>query len=352
MNTLLITATEESTGKTAIALSLATLAANQGKAVGYMKPKGTRLQSNVGKILDEDPMLARDLLDTDADVSEMEPIVYSPTFVESVLRGQENPDDLKARVRENFESLATDRDLMVVEGGGSYTTGGIVNLTDADVADLLDAKVVLVTTYSEPGDVDDVLAAADRFGDRLGGVLFNAVEDASYDRVSTDVVPFLEGRGIPVYGVLPRKRELAGISVADLAAELGAQIVTQNTPTDGFVERFVVGAMGPEAALSQFRRSKDAAMITGGDRTDIQTAALEASGIKCLLLTGGFSPPGAVIGKAESRGIPILLMQTDTMTTIERAEDVIRAGRTRDEETVESMRELLTAHVDVDALLG
>ena len=66
MNTLLITATEESTGKTAIALALATIANDRGQSVGYMKPKGTRLQSNVGKTLDEDPMLARELLGLDA----------------------------------------------------------------------------------------------------------------------------------------------------------------------------------------------------------------------------------------------------------------------------------------------
>ncbi|WP_338728710.1 phosphotransacetylase family protein [Haladaptatus sp. DJG-WS-42] len=351
MNSLLITSTEESTGKTAIALALATLASAQGASVGYMKPKGTRLQSNVGKILDEDPMLARDLLDSTDDLAEMEPVIYSPTFIENAIRGQEDPDALRDRVAENFAHLATDRDLMVVEGGGSYTTGGIIGLTDADVANVLDSKVLLVATYREPGDVDDVLAAAESFGDRLGGVLFNAVKDADYDRVSTDVVPFLESRGIPVYGVLPRKRELAGLTVSALAKELGAQLVTPNVPTDGYIERFVVGAMGAEAALSQFRRTKAAAMITGGDRTDIQTAALEAPGITCLLLTGGFQPPGAVVGKAAERGVPILLMQTDTMTTIERAEDVIRSGRTRDEETVASMRELLAAHADVDAIL-
>lgn len=82
MTTVLITGTEESTGKTAIALALAQLTREQDRSVGYMKPKGTRLRSVVGKTLDEDPMLARELLDLDAEMHELEPIVYSPTFID------------------------------------------------------------------------------------------------------------------------------------------------------------------------------------------------------------------------------------------------------------------------------
>jgi len=350
MNTLLITATEESTGKTGVALALATLARERGLSVGYMKPKGTRLQSSVGKTLDEDPMLARELLDLDAEMHDLEPIVYSPTFVEGAIRGRENPEELRERVVEAFETLSADVDLMVVEGGGTLTTGGIVNLTDADVASLLDADVLLLSRYTEPGDVDDVLAAADRVDDRLTGVLFNAVSDDAFDDVESDVAAFLESRNIPVVGVLPRSKELAGVTVAALADELGGHLLT-SAPTDAYVERFLVGAMSGESALRHFRRTKDAAVITGGDRADIHTAALEAPGVNCLILTGGFEPAGAVLGKAEKRGLPILVVQSDTLTTIERAEDVVDGGRVRDEVTVKRLRELLFQHADVDGLL-
>src|SRR6056297_2907089 len=118
MKTILVTATEESTGKTAVALALAELAAERGLSVGYMKPKGTRLQSNVGKTLDEDPMLARELLDLDAEMHNLEPVVYSPTFIEQAIKGRENADELREQVRESFDALAEGKDLMVIEGGG------------------------------------------------------------------------------------------------------------------------------------------------------------------------------------------------------------------------------------------
>ena len=372
MKTILVTATEESTGKTAVALALARLAAERGLSVGYMKPKGTRLQSNVGKTLDEDPMLARELLDLDAEMHDLEPVVYSPTFVEQAIRGREDSDELRGRVRESFEKLSEGKDLMVVEGGGDLATGGIVNLTGPDVAELLDAEVLLVSGYERAEDVDDLLAGVadvrtgadgadevdgadetdgmDGGRDRLLGVLFNAVPDASFDDLETEVTPFLEGRGVPVLGVVPRDQSLAGVTVDELAAELSAEQLN-SAPGDAFVERFLVGAMSGDSALRHLRRTKDAALITGGDRPDLQRVALEAPGVKCLILTGGFRPPGAVLGAAEEKGVPVLLVQSDTLTTIERAEDVVRSGRTRDTETVERMRDLLHDHADVDAIL-
>jgi BioD-like phosphotransacetylase family protein len=349
--TLLVTSTGESTGKTAITLALGRLAQERGRSVGYMKPKGTRLQSNVGKTLDLDPMLARELLDLDSEMHQMEPIVYSPTFVRGAIRGQEEPAELAEVVREQFDALADGRDLMLVEGGGSHTTGGIVDLTDPQVADLLDAGVLLVAEYTDPTDVDDLLAAADDIGSRLTGVLFNRVADGVYDELEEEVVPFLEARGVPVVGVLPRVRELAGVTVADLAEELGAEVVTE-APTDAFVERFLVGAMGGDEALRYFRRTKNAAVITGGDRSEIHTAALEAPGVKCLLLTGAHRPPGAVIGTAEKKGIPVLRVSGDTLSVVERCEEIVRSGRTRDARTVERMHDLLFEHADVDSLVG
>jgi BioD-like phosphotransacetylase family protein len=210
--------------------------------------------------------------------------------------------------------------------------------------------MLLVATYDEPGDIDDVLAAARAAGDRLAGVVFNRVGDGDFDRLQSTAVPFLEGKGIRVLGVLPRDEQLSGVPVAEFASELGAEVLTDGE-TDARVQRLVVGAMGADASLSYFRRTRDAAVVTGGDRSDIHSVALEAPGVTCLCLTGGFRPSGAVLGKAEERGVPVLLVQTDTLATVERAEAVVEGGRTRSPATVERMAELLTAHADVDALL-
>ncbi|MEF8839864.1 MAG: DRTGG domain-containing protein, partial [Haloarculaceae archaeon] len=172
-----------------------------------------------------------------------------------------------------------------------------------------------------------------------------------YESLTEDVMPFLDGRGIPSAGAVPRDADLAGVSVADLAENLGAEILTDGAGTEAILERFAVGAMSSDSALKLFRRTRNAVVITGGDRPDIQRAALEASGVECLLLTGGYRPPSAVLGTAEERGVPVILVDTDTRRTIDRTEATMHAGQTRNAETVERMEDLLVDAVDVDGLL-
>lgn len=349
--THLITALEESTGKTAVSLAIAKIARERGETVGYMKPKGTRLESRVGKTLDRDPLLAAEVLDLEDEIADLEPVVYSPTFIRQAIRGREDPAALRERVREAHETLATDRDRMFIEGGGRYDLGGIVDLTDPVVAAELDAQAVLVAPYERPGDVDAVLAAKAAFGDRLDGVLFNGVAPSERADLEDDVAPFLERRDLPVVGIVPHDRELAGVTVADLASEIGGDLVVSEG-ADTFVERFTVGAMRADSALSSLRRRRNTALITGGDRTDIQRAALEASSVQCLILSGGHHPPGHIVARATEAGLPIVVVQTDTLTTVERAEAVVSSGRTRDAWTVERVETLLRDHAALDAILG
>ncbi len=350
MSTLLVTSTEDGTGKTAIAVALAKQLQDGGSSVGYMKPKGTRLESAVGKTRDEDPMLARELLDIDAEMHTLEPVVYSPTFVHEAIRGREDPDVLRERIDEAFAELSADVDHMVLEGGGRLWTGGIVELTDMDIAELLDAEVILVSQYDRPDDVDEILAAAEDIGDNLAGVLFNGVSQGDLDELTEDVMPFLDSRDIDSLGALPYDESLAGVTVGELAQQLGAEQLTPEISSDVRIERFSVGAMGSDAALKQFRRLRNAAVITGGDRSDIQTAALQASGVSCLILTGGYRPSQAVLGEAATQNVPVLLVQTDTRATIDRTESRLRSGRTQRPETVERMSELLSESVDTGAL--
>jgi len=351
MTRLLVTSTEDGTGKTAIAIALAKLASERGATVSYMKPKGTSPESAVGKTRDQDPALARRVLGLDAEMHELEPVVYSPTFVREAIRGRENPTQLRERIESAFETLAADRDVVILEGGNRLATGGIVDLTDPDVAALLDAEVLLVSHYTEPGDVDGILDAARTVGDRLTGVLYNDVSAAAFDELTDDVMPFLDGRGIDSVGVVPHDERLAGVTVTELSDNLGAELLTPDVDTDRRVERFAVGAMSASAALTAFRRTRNAAVITGGDRPDIQTAALEASGVVCLVLTGGYRPSNAVLGRATDEGVPVLLVDSETRVTVDRTEQLLRSGRTQRVETVDRMATLLEDSVDVETLL-
>jgi len=77
--------------------------------------------------------------------------------------------------------------------------------------------------------------------------------------------------------------------------------------------------------MNSLRTKPGKAVITGGDRADIQLAALETS-TKCLILTGGLYTNDVVLGRAVSKGVPVVSVSRDTFSTIEAIEGLI--GRT------------------------
>ena len=132
------------------------------------------------------------------------------------------------------------------------------------------------------------------------GILINRVPDDASDFVKKIAVPFLENKKVKVFGVLPEVRGLSALTVGELIRLLEAEVLTKYQRAEALVENLTVGAMTADAALSRFRRSSNKAVITGGDRTDIQLAALETS-TTCLILTGNLRP--SPLGDQTGRGI-------------------------------------------------
>jgi hypothetical protein len=88
----------------------------------------------------------------------------------------------------------------------------------------------------------------------------------------------------------------------------------------------MVGAMTEDSALRRFRKQPNKAVITGGDRTDIQLAAMETS-TTCLILTGNLHPSNLILKQAEDMCVPVLLVPSNTMETVEALDRIF--GRTR-----------------------
>jgi hypothetical protein len=107
--------------------------------------------------------------------------------------------------------------------------------------------------------------------------------------------------------------------------------------------------MGAEAALAYFRRKPRKAVITGGDRPDIQMVALETS-TRCLILTGNIRPVSSVVSRAEDQSVPIILTRHDTMSAIEQIDDFFGRTRFHQKHKLERLDQLLEEQMDFQSL--
>ena len=347
MPSLYVASTETFVGKSAVCVGVIDRARRDGFAVGYMKPVSVTVTRTDAAIHDEDALFIRQHFALPDPLERISPVLVTQGVVEAIVRG--GAAEFSRQLREAHLALSRGRDLMVLEGVNSWAEGSIVDLSADRVSDTLQAPVLLVTRYQTLLSLDAVLAVQQYLGDRLLGVVLNHVEPPKYDYVVARVVPFLRSRGIPVFAVLRQDAQLAGISVGELHEHLGGQYLGDAARRERLIEHLLIGAMGSEAALSHFRRRANKAVITGGDRTDLQLAALETS-TAVLVLTGNIRPVPRVIDRAEERDVSIICVADDTLTTVERAEQVFGHVRFKQAAKLRRFVSLLDEQLDFGRL--
>lgn len=349
MRTLIVSSTRPYAGKSGIALAVLSACVSRGAPVGYFKPYGTMPVVADGVLTDQDAAYISRFATSPAPVGGVCPVVQSRAFVEEVLR--DDPGGHVEHVQAAFAVASEGAAAMVVEGPSDLSQGRSVGLNLCAMAEALDAKVLLVDRPDGNDLPDTVLWAADCLGDRLLGVVFNAVHESTLDFVSKDVAGFLAGRGLRVVGVLPRDPMLSSVSVEEIVEALGGTVLSAEEHLSEPVESFMVGAMGQEKALRFFRRKARKAVITGGDRSDVQLAALETD-TRCIILTGNLPPSSLVLSRSEELGVPMILVGMDTLSAVEKMESLLGRVRLHDPIKAGRMREMFEAAVDVDALVS
>lgn len=349
MKSLYITGAERYSGKTATCLALGARMQMDGFRIGYLKPLSLQPWRIGNKIADEDAAFVINTLNLPDEPWELSPVVITPEFLRERLLNP-NPEDLMGKVSQAFQKAAEGKDLLILEGGGSLREGYVVGLPTVNIVKKLGSQSLVIAKYREEVRMlDDVLSTQARLGDSFIGIIINRVPEDSSEFVNKIAVPFLERKHVKVFGVLPEVRGLSALTVGELIKLLDAEVLTKYQRAEAFVENLTVGAMTADAALSRFRRSSNKAVITGGDRTDIQLAALETS-TTCLILTGNLRPSPLVIKQAEEFGIAVLLVRNNTMETIEQIEKFFGKTRLGQTAKLKQFQLLMDEHLDKERL--
>lgn len=353
---LLVGSAESYSGKSATILGIALQLMNQGLDISYGKPLETATNS-VGIL---SPESRTESSDRDNDVrfiaqtlkleaSKVRPTILAldETVIQQRMDGS-NQIDYQAHLRQYLDINSSD--CVLLEGPGTLAEGQLFGLSLHQAAQTLDAKTLIVARYHSALVVESVLEAKRQLGDRLLGVVINDVPDTDRDMVEKTVCPFLEKQEIPVFGIMPRNAILRSVSVGELVKQLDADVLCCPDRMDLMVESLTIGAMNVNSALKYFRKAHNMAVVTGGDRTDLQLAALETS-THCLILTGHLPPKDTVKQRAEDLEIPVLSVDLDTLTTVEIIDQTFGQVRLHEAIKVACIQELMAEYFDIQRFI-
>ena len=322
MPSLHVISLDRGEGRTTLAAGLTAVLASRGVAVSYFKPVA---------VDDGIP-------DADAAFAGAQPPVSAPAGELAAGLGDHADAVGKAHKQAGGD--------LVVEG---LPAGGRLATAAAELAGIIDAPVVAAVNYRRGLDLDAVAALKPTFGERLLGVVFNAVPPASERTAREEAAPALAARGAEVLGFIPEDRRLLSFSVQDYADALEGEVLNARERTAELVEHLLVGAMIVDASGPYYDRYENKALVTRTDRPDLQWNAINER-TKCLILTGGGSPIAYVRDKAQSFDVPLVLVPTYTDETIDAIAGFAAAPRFHYPQKLERAAELIERHLDLAKL--
>src|SRR6185503_11813846 len=166
--------------------------------VGYIKPVGQRFVEIAEQKIDEDILLMDSVYSLNCPLVDMSPIAVEPDFTRKYLQTSNN-DALVKKIQKAFDRVAWEKDFVLCEGSGHAGVGSVFDLSNAQVAKILVAKVIIVTQGGIGKPIDEVAlnqALFDRENVEIIGVIINKVIIKKIDYVTDFARKGLKRKGL------------------------------------------------------------------------------------------------------------------------------------------------------------
>src|SRR5881628_2309779 len=211
MNTItprvFIAATRMNDGKTTTSLGLLAALQKFHPRIGYIKPVGQRFVEIAEQKIDEDTVLMDSVFRLNCPLVDMSPIAVEPDFTRKYLQSS-NRDVLVKTIEKAFDRVAWEKDFVLCEGSGHAGVGSVFDLSNAQVAKILGAKVIIVTQGGIGKPIDEVSlnkALFDKEGVEIIGVILNKVLPEKIDYITEFARRGLKRKGLELLGVVPHQ---------------------------------------------------------------------------------------------------------------------------------------------------
>ncbi len=355
---LFIAATRQNDGKTTSTLGFLDAYRKRAKSIGFIKPVGQRYVMVDGQTIDEDTVLVQQVCGLSCPLKDMSPVAIERDFTRRFLDdpGGITPDLIHS-IETSFAMAARNNDLVVIEGTGHAGVGSVFDLSNARVASMLNAKVVIVSRGGIGRTVDQIALNHNLFemeNVEVIGVVANKVKPEKLEQTRDYLTKALARRGLALLGTLPYSPELTWPTVGQVAKAVKATVLNGHHCLTNKVAEIVVGAM---TAHNVIKFIKDQALlIVPGDRDDVVLAAattdllrkdIDLSGI---ILTGGMQLARQTRELIVRTNIPVLVVDMPTFETTAIIHDITVKIMENDTEKIEMATSLVRQHVDLDRL--
>lgn len=358
---LFVAATRMNDGKTTTCLGLYGALQALYTRIGFIKPVGQRFVDVDGHRVDEDSYLLDRIYNVRVPIESMSPVTIDSTLTRRYLKESESMlAVLEDKICRAFDRVSWEKEFTLIEGTGHAGVGSVFDLSNARVAQLLDAKVILVSPGGIGRPVDEIAlnkALFDKAGVQVIGAILNKVEPDKMDFIAEYAGAGLARLGVPLLGILPVQQMLSKPSVSQIAEEIeGRWLNGRAAGAKQRVERVIVGAMTATGIVDYLQPG--VVIITPGDRDDIILAAISSarlSGDKTiagLVLSNDILPHPKLLELLEQTKIPVIAAERECYDVSSRIHGMTVKTQPQDTDKFPVIQRLITEHVNMEKLLA
>jgi hypothetical protein len=237
--------------------------------------------------------------------------------------------------------------------------GSVFDLSNAQVAKILDAKVVIVAQGGIGRPVDEIAlnkALFDKAGLEVVVAILNKVDPNKAEMVAEYAGKGLERLGVPLLGVLPKKKVLSAPNLSQIAKEIkGHWINGQLHGMKQRITRVIIGAMTAKHIIDYL--SAGTLIITPGDRDDILLWAIASAGlpgtrsIAGIILTRDLKPHPKILDMLSETDIPVMTVERDSYEVASMINKMTVKTEPQDLDKIPVIKEMVMNNVDVSKII-
>jgi BioD-like phosphotransacetylase family protein len=340
---LYVTSTESS-GKTALCAGIGRKLIERGSKVGFMVPVHLIETGHTDGC--EDAAFVKDNLNLTESEELICPIRLSQNELWRNLT--EYVTDFTQNLKQAYRKISLGKDVVVMEGLSNLSADKVSTLACYTVADVLEAKMIIVLNYSSNFDVSKIVQISKKVK-HIVGVFINLVPQSKLETGGRKLAASFNEAGIKVLGIFPEVRSLLGVSVGELSRVLGGEIITAKEKADEIVENLMIGAMTVDSGIMYFNRKENKAVVVRGERADMQLAALETP-TKCLIITDDVKALPIVIARAQEKRVPLITVKQSTSEAVAGVEEALTRASFRSRQKLDTFTKVLNTCFDFTAL--
>lgn len=356
---IFIAATRMNDGKTTTSLALFSALRKLTQHVGFIKPVGQRFVEVEGHQIDEDSVLLNQIFDVETPIHAMSPIAIHHTFTRDFLDSpNQSHEQLVDKMCRAFDRAAYQNEYIIIEGTGHAGVGSVFNLSNADVARHLNAKVIIVSSGGIGRPIDEIAmnkALFDQAGVEVIGAIINKVEPDKLEMVDQYCRIALERMGISLLGCIPIEHKLTRPSLNQIAEDVnGRWLNGREQGSQERVDKVIIGAMAAKGLVDLLEPG--VLIVAPGDREDIILAAIAAEGIagkrmlSGLILTRNVEPHPKLMDMISKTRIPVVICEDESYGVASKINNMTVKTQPTDADKIPIIKDLITKNINTDVI--